>query len=61
MKTFMSALQQRKERLRACAQALLPIGGKPGHDYVFIARNSTAKAKWAHLLKDVEKALESLQ
>ena len=50
-----------KRRLRTCAQAFLPRLGKPGHDYVFIARNMTASSDWARLTKDVEKALLTLQ
>jgi len=46
-----------KRRMRELARALLPLHGKPGHDYVFIARAKTAKAEWADLQKDVEKAL----
>ncbi|MCF6219549.1 MAG: ribonuclease P protein component [Robiginitomaculum sp.] len=46
-----------KRRLRELARALLPLHGKPGHNYVFIARANTAKAEWADLQKDVEKAL----
>lgn len=46
-----------KRRLRELARDFLPVHGKPGHDYVFIARASTAKAEWANLQKDVEKAL----
>lgn len=46
-----------KRRLRELARALLPMHGKPGHDYVFIARVTTAKAEWGALQKDVEKAL----
>jgi ribonuclease P protein component len=50
-----------KRRLRVCAQTFLPLLGKPGHDYVFIARNITAGTNWARLTKDVEKALLTLQ
>ncbi|PHS74858.1 MAG: ribonuclease P protein component [Robiginitomaculum sp.] len=46
-----------KRRLRELARALLPVYGKLGHDYVFIARATTAKAEWGDLQKDVEKAL----
>ena len=50
-----------KRRLRACAQALLPALGRPGHDYVFIARAKTARQNWGSLLTDVEKALLRLK
>ncbi|MBL4852861.1 MAG: ribonuclease P protein component [Robiginitomaculum sp.] len=46
-----------KRRLRELARAFLPIHGKPGFDYVFIARAKTADAKWENLRQDVEKAL----
>ena len=46
-----------KRRMRELARALLPLYGKPGHNYVFIARAGTAKALWDDLYKDVEKAL----
>ena len=46
-----------KRRMRELARAFLPLHGKPGFNYVFIARADTAKAEWAQLCKDVEKAL----
>ena len=35
-----------KRRLRHAAAALVPLHGKPGRDYVFIARAGTAKRPW---------------
>jgi ribonuclease P protein component len=49
-----------KRRLRHAAAALVPLHGKPGRDYVFIARAGTAKRPWVRLLDDVESALISL-
>ena len=49
-----------KRRLREAARALLPEFGRPGHDYVFIARNGTPTRAWARLLDDVKSALISL-
>ena len=49
-----------KRRLREAAHALLPAFGRPGHDYVFIARNGTPPRTWARLLDDVKSALISL-
>ncbi len=46
-----------KRRLREAARRLLPTLGRPGMDYVFIARAQTAAAPWGSLLDDVEKAL----
>jgi len=49
-----------KRRLRQAAQMLLPEFGMTGHDYVFIARNSTTARKWTELLDDTRKALITL-
>jgi len=49
-----------KRRLREAAHALLPAFGRPGHDYVFIARNGTPTRTWVRLLDDVKSALISL-
>ncbi len=49
-----------KRRLREAARALLPLHGRPGVDYVFIARGGTTARPWARLLDDVKSALISL-
>jgi len=49
-----------KRRLREAARALLPLHGRPGHDYVFIARAGTTTRPWPRLLDDVKSALISL-
>ena len=49
-----------KRRMRAAAQALLPIHGIVGTDYVFIARKDTSEVVWQRLLDDMESALISL-
>jgi ribonuclease P protein component len=49
-----------KRRLREAARLLLPELGRPGFDYVFIARGGTASRPWARLLDDVKTALISL-
>ena len=49
-----------KRRLREAARSLVPLHGKPGHDYVFVARMGTAGRPWARLLDDVKTALISL-
>jgi ribonuclease P protein component len=46
-----------KRRLREAARLLLPEHGRPGHDYVFIARQGAADRPWARLLDDVKSAL----
>lgn len=49
-----------KRRLREAARLLLPLHGKPGCDYVFIARGGTTARPWERLLDDVKSALISL-
>jgi len=49
-----------KRRLREAARHLLPLHGKPGCDYVFIARGGTTARPWPRLLDDVKSALISL-
>jgi ribonuclease P protein component len=49
-----------KRRLREAARLLLPQLGRPGFDYVFIARNGTPSRPWARLLDDVKSALISV-
>ncbi len=46
-----------KRRLREAARRLLPRLGRPGVDYVFIARQDTPTRPWGSLLDDVERAL----
>lgn len=49
-----------KRRLREAARLLLPEHGRPGTDYVFIARSGTTVRPWTRLLDDVKSALISL-
>lgn len=49
-----------KRRLRAISQELLPTLGLSGTDYVFIARDSTAKRPYQALLNDAQQALVKL-
>jgi ribonuclease P protein component len=46
-----------KRRLREAARLLLPQVGRPGADYVFIARGGTTTRPWTRLLDDVKSAL----
>lgn len=46
-----------KRRLREAARRLLPLHGRPGHDYVLIARMGAAERPWERLLDDVKTAL----
>ena len=50
-----------KRRLREAARALVPRFGRPGHDYVFIARGGAPTRPWLRLLDDVKSALLSLR
>ncbi len=49
-----------KRRLREAARALAPVHGRPGCDYVFIARSGTAERAWDRLLDDVKSTLTRL-
>lgn len=49
-----------KRRLRAAAQAVLPVAGMRGYDYVLVARAGTLDRPWPLLLDDMRKALEAL-
>ncbi len=49
-----------KRRLREAARQVLPLHGKPGRDYVFIARGGTTARPWSRLLDDMKSALISL-
>jgi ribonuclease P protein component len=46
-----------KRRLREAARLLMPALGRPGCDYVLIARSGTAGRPWGRLLDDVKTAL----
>jgi ribonuclease P protein component len=49
-----------KRRLRQVAQQLLPTLGRPGQDYVLIARDKTPTRDWNQLIDDATRALHSL-
>lgn len=51
------ARNRAKRRLREAARLLLPLHGKPAHDYVFIARQGAGERPWPRLLDDVKSAL----
>jgi ribonuclease P protein component len=46
-----------KRRLREAARQLVPLHGKAGCDYVFIARQGTATRPWTRLLDDMKATL----
>ena len=49
-----------KRRMREAARLILPELGRPGFDYVFIARGGMTTRPWARLLDDVKSALVRL-
>jgi len=49
-----------KRRMREAARLLLPLHGRPAHDYVFVARGGVGQRPWLRLLDDVTTALISL-
>lgn len=46
-----------RRRLREAARLMLAAHGRPGSDYVFIARGGATTRPWARLLDDVKSAL----
>src|SRR3954470_8863511 len=50
-----------KRRLRAAAQAQLPLYGVAGNDYVLVARAGTLTSPFADLLADLGTALNALR
>ena len=50
-----------KRRLREIARALIPAQGRPGWDYVLVARpGATVARPFAEMLRDLESALHSV-
>src|SRR5262249_9758878 len=50
-----------KRRMRAAASSVLPIRGRPGTDYVLIARASTPDRPFGELTADLEAALRRIE
>jgi ribonuclease P protein component len=50
-----------KRRLRAAAAIVLPQQGKPGSDYVLIARANTLVRPFSELLSDLQSALRRIE
>jgi len=46
-----------RRRLREAAKSVLPVAGRPGHDYVLIARAGALGRSFEDLKRDIEKAL----
>ena len=49
-----------KRRLRALAEEMLPLYGRPGHDYVLICRGATIERDFGALGRDLRQALERI-
>jgi ribonuclease P protein component len=49
-----------KRRMRAAAARVLPVYGRPGTDYVLIARASAADRPFSDLITDLEAALRRI-
>ncbi|HEX9464975.1 MAG TPA: ribonuclease P protein component [Alphaproteobacteria bacterium] len=49
-----------RRRLREAARAVLPVAGRPGCDYVLIARSGTLTRPYLALLADLETAVAAL-
>ena len=49
-----------KRRLRAAAAEVLPRKGRPGMDYVIVARATSSERPYAELVADLEGALRQL-
>ncbi len=45
-----------KRRLRAAAAAVLPLSGRPAHDYVLVARPGTLDRPFSSLVEDLAAA-----
>ena len=46
-----------KRRLRAAAQAVMPLHARAGHDYVLVARDGSLTRSFSDLLNDLTTAL----
>ena len=49
-----------KRRLRAAAQAVMPLHARPGHDYVLVGREATPLRAFSALLQDLTQALKKV-
>ena len=48
-----------KRRLRAAAQATLPLSGRAAHDYVLVARPGTLSRPFSSLVEDLAAAVKA--
>ncbi|MBI1776816.1 MAG: ribonuclease P protein component [Proteobacteria bacterium] len=49
-----------RRRLRAAAEAVIPLAGGAGHDYVLIARRATLTRPFALMVEELGRALRRL-
>jgi len=49
-----------RRRLRAAVEAVLPQNGRPGFDYVLVARSGTLTRAFSDLIGDLEAALRHI-
>ena len=49
-----------RRRLRAAAEKVLPEDGRPGYDYVLIARAETNRVPFERLLEDLRRGLDKV-
>ena len=49
-----------KRRLRALADFIFPVHGKPGYDYVLIARTGCLTRNFEHMKQDLAEALQKI-
>ncbi len=49
-----------RRRLRAAAEAVIPLAGRTGHDYVLVARTAALTRPYALLVEDLTRALGRL-
>lgn len=54
------ARNRARRRLRAVAREVLPQRGRPGFDYVLIARSGTLDRPYAALVEDLNTAVEKI-
>jgi ribonuclease P protein component len=49
-----------RRRLREAVKQVMPAAGKPGFDYVLVARREALAAPFAALVKDLQRALNKI-
>lgn len=49
-----------RRRLREAARTVIPASGRPGYDYVMVARPHALRAPYPDLVRDLERAISRL-